>query len=62
MRTEEEIRERLEHWKLVLGGVLKEEETKKTIKRLIEELEWVPSSNLNSAATVNFITIKAAAY
>jgi len=49
MRTEEEIRERLEHWKLVLGGVLKGEETKKTIKRLIEELEWVLSSNLNSA-------------
>jgi len=49
VRTQVGVRERVEHWKLVLGGVLKGEETKKTIKRLIEELEWVLNSNLNSA-------------
>ncbi|MFH1625804.1 MAG: hypothetical protein ABID54_11715 [Pseudomonadota bacterium] len=41
MRTEDEIRERLKHWREVLGGVLKGEETKKTISHIIEELEWV---------------------
>ena len=41
MRTEDEIRERLKYWREVLGGVLKGEETKKTISPIIEELEWV---------------------
>ncbi|GAI12148.1 unnamed protein product [marine sediment metagenome] len=41
MRTEDEIRGRLKHWREVLGGVLKGEETKKTISHIIEELEWV---------------------
>jgi len=41
MRTEDEIRERLKHWREVLGGVLKGEETKKTISHIIEQLEWV---------------------
>ena len=41
MRTEAEVKERLEHWREVLGGVLTGEETKKTIRSLSEELEWV---------------------
>ena len=41
MRTEDEIRESLKHWREVLGGVLKGEETKKTISHIIDELEWV---------------------
>jgi nucleoside diphosphate kinase len=41
MRTQAEIRERLEHWRSVLDGVLKGEETKKTIRQIIGELEWV---------------------
>jgi len=41
MRTEDEIRERLKHWREVLSGVLKGEETKKTISHIIEQLEWV---------------------
>lgn len=41
MRTEDEIRERLKHWRKVLDGVIKGEETKKTISHIIEELEWV---------------------
>ena len=41
MKTEDEIRGRLKHWREVLGGVLKGEETKKTISHIIEELEWV---------------------
>jgi len=41
MRTEDEVRERQKHWREVLGGVLKGEETKKTISHIIEELEWV---------------------
>ena len=41
MRTEDEIRGRLKQWREVLGGVLKGEETKKNIRLIIEELEWV---------------------
>jgi len=41
MRTEDEIRGRLEHWRSVLAGMLKGEETKKTIGHIIEQLEWV---------------------
>jgi len=39
MRTEAEVRERLKHWRHVLGGVLKRDET--TISHFIKELEWV---------------------
>ncbi len=41
MRTEAEVRARLEHWNEVLAGILQGEETKKTIKHIIEELEWI---------------------
>ena len=41
MRTQVEVRERVEHWRSVLAGILKGEETKKTIGHIIEELEWV---------------------
>ncbi len=41
VRTEKEVRERIEYWKGVLAGVLKGEETTKTLRHLIQELEWV---------------------
>ncbi|MBA7670303.1 hypothetical protein ES703_78448 [subsurface metagenome] len=48
MRTENEIRGRLKHWREVLGAVLKGEETKKTISHIIEELEWVLGNEIPS--------------
>lgn len=41
MRTQVEVRERVEHWRSVLAGILKGEETKKTVRHIIKELEWV---------------------
>jgi hypothetical protein len=41
MRTETEVRGRIEYWKSILAGVLKGEQTKKTLRHIIKELEWV---------------------
>ncbi len=41
MRTEKEVRERIEYWEGILAGVMRGEVTKKTIKHLIDELKWV---------------------
>jgi len=40
MRSADEIKGRLAHWRSVLAGIVKGDETKKTIKHIIEELEW----------------------
>lgn len=41
MKGESEIRERVEYWKGIWAGIIKGEQTRKTIRHLIEELEWV---------------------
>lgn len=41
MKNTLEIRQRIEYWKGILAGIVKGEETKKTIRHLIKELEWV---------------------
>jgi len=51
MRTEAEIRERLEHWKLVLDGVLEGPNTKKTLKHIIAEFEWILENSKGNQST-----------
>ena len=41
MKNTFEIKQRIEYWKGIRDGIIKGEETKKTIRHLIEELEWV---------------------
>ncbi len=41
MKSESEIKERVEYWKGIRAGIIKGEETRKTIRHLLEELEWV---------------------
>jgi len=48
MKTEAEIKERLKHWKLVLGGVIEGPNTKKTLKHIIAEFEWILDNNKSS--------------
>lgn len=62
MRTEDEIRGRLKHWREVLGGVLKGEETKKTIGHIIEEFEWVLQEGKSGKGSVRMPMNKSLGY